>query len=143
MAELVARREPSSLDQLIDASRASRIRAEKVIARSLALCPRSEQLRTQSVARRLASRSRTTYAIVDGLVENGPVTAVVRQDGTVDGDRCLLDRARLIVALGDTFEGGRLTASLGSDPLASVLTVTRACDETRMVQMGPRSPFAP
>lgn len=124
------------LDDLILASHRVRRRAASAIAQSAALVPETARLRSQSLASRVASRRGTHYALVDGVVEGRSVSAVVRRDGSVDGDPALVRRARLVVAMGDTFDGDRLSASLGADPLASILTLTRACDETRMIQMG-------
>ena len=126
------------LDELISASERARARAASAIAWSGSLGRRCALLAEESITLRMASRTHTTFALVDGVVEGQRVTAVVRRDGSVDGDRLLIDRARVVVALGDTFDSGRLTASVGVDPLTSVLTVTRACDEARMVQMGRR-----
>lgn len=99
-----------SLDELIDASQRARARAGSVIARSGSLGRRASCLADESLARRTASRTHITYAVVEGVFEARPVRAVVGRDGTVAGDGLLLERARLVVALSDTFDNGRLHA---------------------------------
>jgi hypothetical protein len=39
------------------------------------------------------------------------------------------------MALGDTFDDGRMTASLSSGPLVATLTLSRACDRIAILEM--------
>lgn len=123
----------SSLDELIGECEITRSSAQDAIARSVDLADRLAATHRRVTAARLSSRRRTHYARVEGLVDGVVVVAVVRRDGTVTADSRLLDRADLVVKLGDSFDAGRLPASRGGDPLASTLTVARACDRVLSV----------
>lgn len=122
-----------SLDELIGECASARSSAEHAIARSADLLDRLADTQRRVAAARLASRRRTHYARIEGMVGNAPVTGVIRRDGTVSGEPRLLDRVDLVVKLGDSFDSGRLPASKGCDPLASTLTVARACDRVLAV----------
>lgn len=123
------------LARLLAASSRMRERAASTVARSQALMPEVTESRQRSLDVRLASRPHTRYAVVEGTVDGRSVKAVVRSDGTVAGDGALVDRANLIVALGDSFDGGQVLASLDGSPLAATLTLTRACDRVQSVEM--------
>ena len=66
---------------------------------------------------------------VEGTIDGEPVQAVF-DDGLLFADTALFDRARIVVALGDSFEDGelRVAASLSGPPEAVLLTLIRACD---------------
>ncbi|MGH9088214.1 MAG: STAS domain-containing protein [Acidimicrobiales bacterium] len=123
------------LARLIAASAQARIVAASAVAHSRELAPRITEVRVGSAASHRQRRPHFRYAVVEGMIDGQPVAAVVRRDGTVDGDRTLVGRAGLVVAMGDAFDDGRVPAALYGDPLAAVLTLTRACDKVRSVQV--------
>lgn len=126
------------LDELVKASARARDAALAAVARSRELSFRAHCLQQQVAAGRLRRRARV-FARVSGLVDGAVVAAVVGTDGSVTGDAALLARAGLIVAVGDTFDDGRLPARLGGEPLATTLTLTRACDAVRQVELSVRA----
>lgn len=83
---------------------------------------------------------------LEGLVEDQPVTALW-SGGKLECDPGLLDRAMLVVALGETFGGGDLrpvTASLTDGPTAAFLTLMRAMSVVHRLEFThqlPRRPF--
>jgi hypothetical protein len=120
---------------LVEASRRARLAAAAAIARSRALLPQSEMSSRAALALRLASRSHLIYGRVEGTVDGQPVIGVIRSDARVSGHRRLLKRAELVVAIGETFDDGRLVASLDQDPLTSTLTLARACDWVSSIEL--------
>ncbi len=86
-------------------------------------------------ARRLLSREHLRYARIEGELDGQGVTAVVRTDGSTAIESRLWARADLLVRLGENFDDGRLAASLSSSPLASTLTLMRACDRISALEI--------
>lgn len=124
-----------ALRELLDASREARASAHWVVARSGFLCKKAEIAQRQALEARQRSRPSSRYARVEGTVDGRPSVAVVHRDGTVVGERALLRRVDLVVALGDTFGDGRTTASIGYDPLASTLSIARAYDSVHSIDV--------
>jgi len=122
-------------DDLIQASQETRLLAERAIGRSRELLQRAKVVCQGSLSSRMASRRHLHYARLEGAVDGERVRAVVRKDGTLDASRRLLGRAALVVALGDSFEGGRVRASLTGSSLASTLTLIRACDWVFLLEL--------
>jgi hypothetical protein len=136
-----------------DSTRTLRLRlaAGAAMQRSAELSVAAERTRRESHARRLASRAHLLYARLHGVVDNSDVCAVVRTDGSIAADEALIQRAHLVVALGETFADGLMAASLSRGPLNAALTLTRACDRVTSLEMampaccgdkptGPRAP---
>lgn len=84
---------------------------------------------------RLASRGHLLFVRLEGEVNGQAVRAVVRTDSSISADAALLEQARLVAALEDTFDDGHIVASLDSGPLTSALTLTRACDRVTTMEM--------
>lgn len=124
-----------SLDELIDDVRQIRALASEVIDQSVTLQERTRAVHEKALAGRLRSRRRSHYARIEATVDGSPTVAVVHRDGTVHGEKRLLQRVELVVSLGESFAGGRLAASKGRDPLATTLTTTRACDAVHSVEV--------
>jgi len=75
--------------------------------------------------------------VITGTVDSGRVQAVYG-NGLLMIDSPLMDRARLMVALGDTFELGDsevIAAAVSGEPLAMFLTFLRACDDPVSVEV--------
>lgn len=130
------------LDELLEASANVRVAAAAAIARSRELTEESSRLQERLATRRRRAPARDLFARVEGVVDGAPVSAVVGSDGSVAGDRALLQRAHLVVAVGDTFDEGRLGAAMGGEALATTLTLTRACDRVLQVDMAIPAPVA-
>ena len=124
------------LEALLAASASARAAAQAAVARSRELECTSEHAQQRALTHRMASRPRSCFARVEGLIDGRAVGAVVRRDGTTTCDPRLLRQAELVVALGDAFDDGRLDARIdGGDPLAVTLILMRACDSVCAVQM--------
>lgn len=122
----------------IDNSARTRFAAVQAIERSVVLSETAGLNCERALAGRLRSRSHLIYMTLDGEVEGKEVRAVVRSNGEVACDRALLARAQLLVSLGDSFDGGRLAASLGSGAMVAALTLTRSCDRVHSVRLRDR-----
>ncbi|MGH8980587.1 MAG: hypothetical protein ACRDWE_06140 [Acidimicrobiales bacterium] len=72
---------------------------------------------------------------MEGTVDGKPALGLIRRDGSVAGDRTLLERVDVVVAMGDSFADGRLFARSEGDPLVSTLTTTRAFDRVVTVDL--------
>ncbi|MGH9125367.1 MAG: hypothetical protein ACRDZ8_11675 [Acidimicrobiales bacterium] len=81
-----------------------------------------------SLGYRLASRAHLLYARVEGVIDGEAEAAVVRTTGEVAASRALLSRVQVVVSIGDSFDNGRIGASLDAGPVASTLTCMRAMD---------------
>jgi hypothetical protein len=112
-----------------------RSQAAAAIARSSELVIEADSLQYTAVQLQLASRAHMRFASLCGVVEQTSVNAVVRTDGGMSGDRLLLRRADLVVALGDTFDDGRIAAGSPGSPIATTLTLLRACDRVTNVSL--------
>lgn len=123
------------LEHLLAASARAREAARAAIARSRALAPAIASAQERTLQHLLASRPQSCFARIEGVVEEHRVRAVVRRDGTIVGDARLLARADLVVALGDEFADGRRARLDREDPVATSLTLVRACDQVGAVQM--------
>lgn len=132
MAKVSVRGSPN-LNELIRASEAARADAARVIATSEALRPVVSETQGRSLVRRMDSRRHRAFVRLRGVVEGVEVAAVVRNDGSVVGTPSLLGRGSLLVAMGEEFDAGQIPAMVGVDPLATALTLLRACD--RVVAM--------
>jgi hypothetical protein len=109
-------------------------------SRSKTLATRSEHNISKAYVALLASRRSSHFAWVEGEIDGCPVVALVRQDGTVVADRRHRRRIALLDALDDRLATGA-TATVGVDPLSSLLTLIRACDRLRSVTVAAsRSP---
>ena len=126
-----------ALDDLLDASARARAAATAAIARSHTLVGAAQETCSVSRDRRFGSRAHLRYVVVLGEIEGKQVSAIVRARGQVTADAALLKRARLVVSIGETFDRGRLPASLDGDRLAAALTFVRACDRVLAVEIGP------
>jgi hypothetical protein len=84
---------------------------------------------------RFHSRAHLLYVRLEGEVNGQAVTAVVRTDCSIAADRVLLKQAQLVAALKDSFDDGRIVASLSDGPLSAALTLTRACDRVTTMEM--------
>jgi hypothetical protein len=126
-----------ALDDLLEASAGARAAASAAIARSQRLLGAAQEACSLSRARRFQSRAHLRYVVVRGLVEGQPVSAIVRARGQLMADPALLDRARLLVSLGETFDHGRIAATLTDSHLAVALTLIRACDRVLAIEVGP------
>ncbi|MGH9083350.1 MAG: hypothetical protein ACRDY3_06410 [Acidimicrobiales bacterium] len=133
MVENPDRRTWQALEALVEAGLGAGVAAVAARGRRLVLRVLRGTLRSSGPS--VPTPSSACFARIEGTVENQRVGAIVRQDGSVAGDRPLLDRARLVASIGDTFDGGRLPAGVGTDPLPSALTLVRACDRVQSVQM--------
>lgn len=128
----------AALNELIRSSEEAREAAAQAIARSVALQPFINEVHEQSLMRRMASRTQKAFVHLRGVVDGAEVAALVRTDASVVGTPSLLRRAGLLVAMGERFDLGHtgagqlgtnhIEASVGKDPVATALTLIRACD---------------
>jgi hypothetical protein len=73
------------------------------------------------------------------VLEGLPVLAVLRP-GEMVASPSLVDRAELLIAMGETFDDSSLPpleAALTGPPQALMLTLLRACDRPLKVALGP------
>jgi hypothetical protein len=118
----------------------TRLAAAAAIQRSIELMAAAARLCRESRASLLASRAHLLYLRLDGQVDGSPVSAIVRTDSSIVADTALLQRAQLVMALGETFDDGRVAASLSAGPLPAALTLLRACDRVNVLEMAIRCP---
>lgn len=114
-------------------SRATTARLKKAAE---ALTAESRAARAEALATRLASRPESHFARLAGEgIGRPPITALARQDGSVDGDRTWLCRAG--------FEEGLV---FRRDPLSTTLSLSRSCArllDVRLLDVGrPNVPIA-
>lgn len=119
---------------LLEACHQARIDADRARHRSIALCKKVLVAQRDAIEGRLASRPRAAYARVEGTVDGCRSVAFIYRDGSVAGDRALLQRVELVVSLGETFDGG-MPATVGKDPLISTLSIARAYDSVRSIDV--------
>jgi hypothetical protein len=105
------------------------------MARSSELVTASKRRREEARFRVLRSRAHLVFARLEGEVNGRPVRAVVRSDTSISADAALLEQARVVTALADTFQDGHIVASLSRDPLTAALTLTRACDRVTAMEV--------
>jgi hypothetical protein len=82
-------------------------------------------------------RHRVTWFSLDGIIEACPVHAEWRNHRLV-ADPLLLERAELVVGIGDQFLAGEpeaFAASLSGAPIVVLLTLMRACDRVRAIDV--------
>lgn len=125
------------------AARAALARAQALATDSQRLCRSSAELRSQ--ARRLRRGRGAPDPLVpeaegfhlQGVVDGIRVTAEWT-DGRVVGSEALLQRADLVVRLGETFggaDGAVVDAGLDGGPTRALLTCMRACDSIEGVSV--------
>jgi hypothetical protein len=105
--------------------------------------PGHEALRQARLARARSRPHRRSFWL-EGFIHGEPVFAAVR-DGKVIAHDLLLQRARLVVALGDSFvrpDGPPIPATLDGPAVGVLLTLIRACDRANVITMGPLWPPA-
>jgi len=101
--------------------------------------------------RRAARQAATGEVVLEGVID-GRVVAAHWRAGDLSGDPELLERARIVVTLGDRWtldsEDGAdaldadpvvVLASLAGPPVAVALTLMRACGSVRHVRWSPTS----
>jgi hypothetical protein len=107
-------------------------RHDTAMPRAMELCARNAALSAESSQQ--DPLDEPSWFRVTGWVDGEPVQ-VVWSRGRYHCGKALLDRAALVVAMGDEFTDGaerRITATL-DDPLAALLTFIRACDKIEHV----------
>lgn len=119
-------------EDLIRRSAEARAGARAALRRSEGLVGAANRLARASHEAVLASRPRSRYASIEGVVDGMPTRAAVRHDASVVVEAPLRRRLELVEALGETDAAGRRLA-LRRDPLSAMLLVVRACDEVRSV----------
>jgi hypothetical protein len=119
--------------------------ADVLMTASASLRSRAVELRTAAAeARRVRSveaavaNPSVSWFTVRGFVEDRPATVRWRP-GALDGDRDVLRRAEVIVAMGDEFAlergQGPAPASLAGPPVVVLLTVVRAFSRVTAVDL--------
>jgi hypothetical protein len=118
--------------------------AQSCAATAAQLCSDAVRLRTQAGAIRRpqaaapeAGRRRVMSFSLDGVVEGRPVHAEWR-DNRLVADPLLLERGELLVDIDEEFLVGELgprTASLTGPPIVTLLTLMRACDRVRAIDV--------
>jgi hypothetical protein len=108
------------------------------MAWSVTLQPFVNEVNQRPLMHRMTSRSEKAFVSLEGVLDGMEVAAVVRTDASVVGTPSLLRRAGLLVAMGEGFSLGhtgdsqigadQIEASVGNDPVATALTLIRACD---------------
>lgn len=68
-------------------------------------------------------------------MDGTPTIGIIRRDGSILGDRPLLERVAVVVAMRDSLADGTLVAGDAGSPLVSTLTTTRACDRVDVVEI--------
>jgi hypothetical protein len=117
-------------------------RQQEVVAAARTLCHTAQVHRAcQQVARQRRQGQQTeplAWFAIQGIIDEQVVRAVW-SDGQLRCDRLLRSRARLLVDLGAEFRSDdpprRFVASLQAPPVAVLLTLTRACDLTTVVEV--------
>jgi hypothetical protein len=98
------------------------------------------RIRAESIRQRQAeavARHRVRSFSLDGTIEDRPVHAEWR-DRRLIADPLLLERAELLVEIGEEFlagEPGAFAASLTGPPIVALLTLMRACDRVRSIDV--------
>ncbi len=85
---------------------------------------------------------RVTAFSLDGTIEDCPVHAEWRGDRLI-ADPLLLERAELLVGLGERFlagEPGAFVACLTGSPIVALLTLMRACDRVQAIDLAAPTP---
>jgi hypothetical protein len=119
--------------------------ADVLVSASASLRSRAAELRTAAAeARRVrsaetvAGSSDVSWFTVRGFVDDRPATVRWRP-GALDGDRDVLRRAEVIVAMGDEFALDRerppASASLAGPPVVVLLTIVRAFSRVTAVDL--------
>jgi hypothetical protein len=119
--------------------------ADVLVTASALLRSRAAELRMAAAkARRvrsaeaIAASTDVSWFTVRGFVEDRPATVRWRP-GAIDGDRDVLRRAEVIVAMGDEFAldraGAPARASLAGPPVVVLLTVVRAFSRVTAVDL--------
>jgi hypothetical protein len=111
------------------------LRSAAIVSRSQRLLEESIETCRASLHCLMASRPQSRFAFIEGEVDREAVQAVVRHNGAVLADPPLLERAQVLVALGETFNHGRIAACLSDDPTAAALTLIRACNRVHSIEM--------
>ena len=130
-------RQITQLSELMRVARVAQDRAERTVARSTCLVLSARRGCGRARARRSAGHLDRLYAELEGHLDGQPVHAIVYTDGVTHADSRLLDRADILVRLGELFgDDGQVEASLDHTPLAATLTLMRACDRVTSLRMG-------
>lgn len=114
-------------------------RTGRALRDSVAERAASEDARSRALRLRASSRRHRRVFSIEGRIEEQPVLGVLRDDGLVV-TASLLQRAQLLVSMGDEFEdddGSSRPASLDGPPLSVLLTLIRACDQALAIELGP------
>ena len=111
--------------------------AKDLCAESLIEGARAVELRVES---RVSRGSRLRYFYIRGFIGDTEVTAAYTPDG-LTASPLLLDHARVIVGMGDTFPdpSGSLEvvpATLAGPAMTVLLTLVRAC-RAQVIEIGP------
>jgi hypothetical protein len=122
----------SSSTELKAALRVAITRSSDLVVAATRTCEESRE-------RCLQSRTHLSFVRLVGEIDGAMVAALVRTDCTISADPLLLQRARIVVALHETFDEGNVVASLSGRPLAAALTLIRACDRVRVVELRSRA----
>jgi len=119
--------------------------AKACAATSATLCVDAARLRSRAEAIRRrpptglseTARHRVISFSLDGTIEACAVHAEWRENRLLV-DPLLLERAELVVGIGDEFlagEPGAFVASLTGPPIVTLLTLMRACDRVRGIDV--------
>ena len=115
---------------LVVQARASAAAAAALRDDAVELRVRARAIRSRLTGRPALPSHRVVSFSLKGVIEHRSVHAEWR-DGRLVADPLLLERAQLLVGLGDKFESpnaGPFTASLTGLPVVGLLTLMRACD---------------
>jgi hypothetical protein len=129
-------------EALIRVARTCTTTAASLCSDATRLRIRSEAIRRRQRARRATTRQRVMSFALDGIIESHPVHAEWR-DNRLVADPLLLERAELLVDLQEQFlpgEADAFTASLTGPAVVALLTLMRACDRVRGIDvLAPRA----
>jgi hypothetical protein len=124
-------------EALIGMARTCTTRAASLCSEATRLRTRSEAIRRRQMARRATARQRVMSFLLDGIIDSHAVHAEWR-DNRLVADPLLLERAELLVDLREQFlpgEADAFTASLTGTPVVALLTLMRACDRVRGIDV--------
>jgi hypothetical protein len=114
--------------------------AAELRSESARLRIKAEAVRRPQAGARETARHRVTSFSLDGIIEACPVHAEWGGNRLV-ADPLLLERAELLVSIGEQFRAGEpeaFAASLSGPPIVALLTLIRACDRVQGIDVAVR-----
>jgi hypothetical protein len=110
------------------------------VVRANSLCQATARELCRKALRLLAQcRASRRSFYLEGVIDDEPVLALL-SEGELFADDLLIQRARLVVALGDSFNypgQSAMPATVEGAGVEVMLTLIRACDRAQVISVGP------